>query len=68
MEEPVISTQEFQRGIDYGNNYSILSPLIDEFGIANAILLPRAFCNLLPDPDFGTAIAAAFNDWLAETG
>ena len=33
--------------------------LIDEYGIAYAILLPRAFCNLHPDPDFGTAIAAA---------
>jgi predicted TIM-barrel fold metal-dependent hydrolase len=41
--------------------------LIEEFGIGHAILLPRAFCNLQPDPDFGTAIAAAFNDWLAET-
>jgi predicted TIM-barrel fold metal-dependent hydrolase len=41
--------------------------LIDEFGIAHAILLPRAFCNLHPDPDMGTAIAAAYNDWLAET-
>ncbi|HEV7216332.1 MAG TPA: amidohydrolase family protein, partial [Chloroflexota bacterium] len=29
--------------------------------------LPRAFCNLQPDPDFGTAIAAAYNDWVAET-
>src|SRR6266508_2300385 len=41
--------------------------LIDEYGIGYAILLPRAFCNLHPDPDFGTAIAAAFNDWLADT-
>ncbi len=41
--------------------------LIDEYGVAYAVLLPRAFCNLHPDPDFGTAIAAAFNDWLAET-
>jgi hypothetical protein len=41
--------------------------LIDEFGVAYAILLPRAFCNLHPDPDFGAAIAAAFNDWLADT-
>jgi hypothetical protein len=31
------------------------------------ILLPRAFCNMHPDPDYGTAIATAFNDWLAET-
>ncbi|MDQ3654615.1 MAG: hypothetical protein M3457_06005, partial [Chloroflexota bacterium] len=41
--------------------------LIDEFGIAYAVLLPRAFCNVHPDPDFGTAIAAAYNDWLAAT-
>ena len=41
--------------------------LIEAFGHAHAILLPRAFCNLHPDPDFGTAIAAAFNDWLADT-
>lgn len=41
--------------------------LIDEFGIAYCVLLPRAFCNLQPDPDFGNAIAAAHNDWLADT-
>ena len=41
--------------------------LVDEYGIGHAILLPRAFCNLHPDPDFGTAIAAAYNDWLADT-
>ncbi len=41
--------------------------LIDEFGVGYCILLPRAFCNLQPDPDFGTAIAAAYNDWLADT-
>jgi len=41
--------------------------LIDAYGIAHAVLLPRAFCNLHPDPDFGTAIAAAFNDWVADT-
>jgi len=41
--------------------------LIDEFGTAYAVLLPRAFCYLQPDPDFGNAIAAAFNDWLADT-
>ena len=39
--------------------------LIEEYGIAHAVLLPRTFCNLHPDPDMGTAIAAAFNDWLA---
>jgi predicted TIM-barrel fold metal-dependent hydrolase len=41
--------------------------LINQFGHAHAILLPRAFCNLLPDPDFATAVAAAYNDWLADT-
>ncbi|HET7558658.1 MAG TPA: amidohydrolase family protein [Limnochordia bacterium] len=41
--------------------------LIDLYNIERAILLPRAFCNLQPDPDFGCAIAAAFNDWVAET-
>jgi predicted TIM-barrel fold metal-dependent hydrolase len=41
--------------------------LIDAYGVAHAILLPRAFCNQHPDPDFGAAIAAAYNDWLADT-
>lgn len=41
--------------------------LIDAYDVAYAILLPRGFCNMHPDPDFGTAIAAAFNDWLAAT-
>ena len=30
--------------------------LLDEYGIAHAILLPRAFCNLHPDPDFGMTL------------
>ncbi|MCZ8517076.1 amidohydrolase family protein [Paenibacillus filicis] len=41
--------------------------LIEEYDEQHAILLPRAFCNLHPDPDFATAIAAAYNDWLADT-
>ncbi|QSO49277.1 amidohydrolase family protein [Alicyclobacillus mengziensis] len=41
--------------------------LINEYGHDYAILLPRSFCNLQPDPDFGTAIAAAYNEWLADT-
>lgn len=41
--------------------------LIEEFGVGYAVLLPRAFANVHPDPDFGTAIAAAYNDWLADT-
>jgi predicted TIM-barrel fold metal-dependent hydrolase len=41
--------------------------LLDEYGVAYVVLLPRAFCNLHPDPDFGTAIAAAYNEWLAAT-
>jgi len=40
--------------------------LIDEYGVAYAIMLPRTFCNIQPDPDYGNAIAAAFNQWLVE--
>ena len=41
--------------------------LIDAYGYAYAILLPRAFANVFPDPDMGSAVAAAYNDWLADT-
>jgi uncharacterized protein len=41
--------------------------LIDEYGAAYVILIPRTFCNIHPDPDYGSAIAAAHNQWLAET-
>ena len=41
--------------------------LMDAHGIAYAILIPRTFCNIHPDPDYGSAIAAAHNEWLAET-
>lgn len=41
--------------------------LIDEFGVAYAILISRTFCNIHPDPDYAAAIASAFNQWLAET-
>ncbi len=40
--------------------------LIDEYGVAYAILLPRTFCNIHPDIDYGNAIASAFNRWLVE--
>ncbi len=51
-----------------GSNPEFLrEQLIDEYGIGHAVLLPRAFCNLQPDPDFGIAIAAAHNAWLADT-
>jgi predicted TIM-barrel fold metal-dependent hydrolase len=40
---------------------------MDFYGVDYAVLLPRAFCNLHPDPDFGNAIARAYNDWLMET-
>jgi uncharacterized protein len=40
--------------------------LIDEYGVAYAILFPRTFCNTYPDPDQGSAIAAAFNQWLVD--
>ena len=41
--------------------------LIEEYNVRNAILLHRAFCNPEPDPDYACAVAAAFNDWMAET-
>jgi predicted TIM-barrel fold metal-dependent hydrolase len=41
--------------------------LIDQYGVDFAILLPRAMINPLPDPDMATAVAAAYNDWLADT-
>lgn len=41
--------------------------LIDQYGIGYAVLMPRAFANVHPDPDMGNAIAAAYNDWLADT-
>jgi uncharacterized protein len=41
--------------------------LIDEYGVAYAILISRTFCNIHPDPDYAAAIASAFNEWMAET-
>ena len=41
--------------------------LIDQYGICHAILLPRVFANMYPDPDYATALCRAFNDWLADT-
>jgi predicted TIM-barrel fold metal-dependent hydrolase len=41
--------------------------LIEEFGVAYVILIMRTFCNIHPDPDYGAAIASAFNEWLADT-
>jgi predicted TIM-barrel fold metal-dependent hydrolase len=41
--------------------------LIDEFGVAHAILISRTFCNIHPDPDYAAAVASAFNAWLVET-
>ncbi len=40
--------------------------LIDQFGVAHAMLVSRTFCNIHPDPDYGAAIASAFNAWLVE--
>jgi len=40
---------------------------VDEYGIDHCILLHRAFCNGLPNADYATAVAAAFNDWLVDT-
>jgi predicted TIM-barrel fold metal-dependent hydrolase len=41
--------------------------LTDEFGISHAILLPRTFATMFPDPDYAGAVARAYNDWLIET-
>jgi predicted TIM-barrel fold metal-dependent hydrolase len=41
--------------------------LLDEHGVAYAILIMRTFCNIHPDPDYAAAIASAHNDWLADT-
>ena len=40
--------------------------LLDQHGVAHAILISRTFCNIHPDPDYAAAIAAAFNAWLVE--
>ena len=40
---------------------------LEKFGISRAVLLPRVFCNMHPNPDYASAMASAFNDWLAET-
>ncbi|WP_232664318.1 amidohydrolase family protein [Pseudonocardia sp. TRM90224] len=41
--------------------------LMDTYGVSHPILVPRTFCNIHPNPDYGSAIAAAYNEWLAET-
>ncbi|MDN5861702.1 MAG: amidohydrolase, partial [Pseudonocardia sp.] len=41
--------------------------LMDTFGVSHPILVPRTFANIHPNPDYGSAIAAAFNEWLAQT-
>jgi predicted TIM-barrel fold metal-dependent hydrolase len=41
--------------------------LIEEFGVAYAILISRSFANIHPDPDYAAAIASAFNEWQAAT-
>jgi len=40
--------------------------LLDAYGINYAILLPRAFATMYPNPDFAAAVAAGYNDWLAD--
>jgi len=41
--------------------------LIDQYGVAHAVLISRSFCNIHPDPDYAAAVASAFNAWLVET-
>ncbi|HEU4978410.1 MAG TPA: amidohydrolase family protein [Solirubrobacteraceae bacterium] len=40
--------------------------LLEEYGVAHAILICRTFCNIHPDADYAAAIASAHNRWLAE--
>ncbi|NHN34119.1 amidohydrolase family protein [Paenibacillus agricola] len=41
--------------------------LINQNGIAHAILFPRANVTANHDPDYSTAVASAYNNWLADT-
>jgi predicted TIM-barrel fold metal-dependent hydrolase len=41
--------------------------LIDEYGVAYAVLISRTFANIHPDPDYAAAIASAFNEWQVAT-
>lgn len=41
--------------------------LIDEYGVAYAVLTPSGVLVPHPDPDFCTAVAGAYNDWIADT-
>lgn len=41
--------------------------LIEEFGVAYAVMIARTQCGIHPDPDYGAAIASAYNRWLVET-
>ncbi|MEJ2887377.1 amidohydrolase family protein [Actinomycetospora aeridis] len=41
--------------------------LMGTYGIRHPILIPRTFANIHPNPDYGSAVATAFNAWLAET-
>lgn len=41
--------------------------LVEEHGAEHAILLVECHPNMLADPDFASAIAAAHNEWMADT-
>jgi predicted TIM-barrel fold metal-dependent hydrolase len=41
--------------------------LLQDHGIANAILLPQAFVSRNNDPYYSAALATAYNDWLSDT-
>lgn len=43
------------------------SQLMETHGVSHPILVPRTFANIHPNPDYGSAIAAAYNEWLAAT-
>jgi predicted TIM-barrel fold metal-dependent hydrolase len=41
--------------------------LVDEYGMDHLILLQRPFTNPIPNPEYATALAAAWNSFMAET-
>jgi predicted TIM-barrel fold metal-dependent hydrolase len=45
----------------------VRSQLINPLGLSHAILIPQAHVTANHDPDYSTAVAAAYNLWLADT-
>lgn len=55
-------------GLPVGSDPDFLrKQLVDEYGMDHLILIQRPFTNPQPNPEFATALAAAWNGWIAET-